>query len=92
MQRPCPCRFMERLASLTRWSEMRLRGISKINVNTELRSAYLEATQAQMLESLSGRQVAALHRAQVAAVERVVENKLQVYDLGVELSKRAVPA
>jgi ketose-bisphosphate aldolase len=68
------------------------RGVSKINVNTELRGAYLEATKAQMPQLLSGLQVAALHRAQVAAVERVVEHKLQVYDIGVRLGKWAASA
>lgn len=62
-------------------------GISKINVNTELRGAYLEATKAQMPRVLSGSQVAALHRAQVAAVERVVERKLQAYDIRAELTR-----
>jgi len=46
--------------------------------------AYLEATEAQMPPVLSGSQVATLHHAQVAAVERVVEHKLQAYDIGVE--------
>lgn len=54
-------------------------GIEKINVNTELRQAYLEATREHLAAVMAEAQLADLHEAQTAAVERVVEAKLDVF-------------
>jgi ketose-bisphosphate aldolase len=51
-------------------------GIAKVNVNTELRQAYLEATAATIDGVLASAHVARLHEAQTAAVARVVDEKL----------------
>ncbi len=53
-------------------------GIAKVNVNTELRQAYLEATAETIGGVLASAHVARLHAAQTAAVCRVVEQKLDV--------------
>jgi ketose-bisphosphate aldolase len=53
-------------------------GIAKVNVNTELRQAYLASTSETLAEALPGARVAALHAAQIAAVGRVVDAKLDV--------------
>ena len=53
-------------------------GIAKVNVNTELRRAYLEATSEVLERSVAKANVAGLHAAQTAAVRRVVEEKLAV--------------
>ncbi len=53
-------------------------GIAKVNVNTELRAAYLAATEATLPAALDGGNLAALHAAQVAAVEEAVAGKLAV--------------
>jgi tagatose 1,6-diphosphate aldolase GatY/KbaY len=57
-------------------------GIAKINVNTELRTAYLSATEDALPRVLEGSRLAALHAAQVAAVEEVVATKLHVFNAG----------
>ena len=57
-------------------------GIEKINVNTELRQAYLEATREHLPVLIAEAQLADLHDAQTAAVERVVEAKLEAYTQG----------
>jgi tagatose 1,6-diphosphate aldolase GatY/KbaY len=53
-------------------------GIRKINVNAELREAYLAATRERLDEASDGLRVMALHEAQAAAVGVVVDSKLQV--------------
>ncbi len=53
-------------------------GIAKVNVNTELRQAYLEATAATIGDVIESAHVAKLHAAQTAAVGRVVDEKLDV--------------
>lgn len=55
-------------------------GIAKINVNTELRGAYLAATQDILPSVLAGNRLAELHRAQAAAVADVVRAKLAAFD------------
>jgi fructose/tagatose bisphosphate aldolase len=57
-------------------------GVAKINVNTELRDAYLEATQATVGSTLDGSRLNVLHAAQVAAVGAVVDAKLRAFDTG----------
>jgi ketose-bisphosphate aldolase len=57
-------------------------GIAKINVNTELRQAYLAATEATIGSVLDGSRLVALHAAQVSAVEDVVAAKLRAFDTG----------
>ena len=53
-------------------------GIRKVNVNAELREAYLAATRERLDEASDGLRVMALHEAQAAAVGGVVDAKLQV--------------
>ncbi len=53
-------------------------GIAKVNVNTELRQAYLEATAATIEGVVASAHVAKLHAAQTDAVARVVDEKLAV--------------
>jgi tagatose 1,6-diphosphate aldolase GatY/KbaY len=55
-------------------------GITKINVNTELRQAYLASTREALPGLLDGSRLGALHAAQVAAVEQVVAAKLRAFD------------
>jgi ketose-bisphosphate aldolase len=55
------------------------RGIAKINVNTELRAAYLDATAGAIERALDGSRLADLHDAQVAAVQAVVASKLTAF-------------
>jgi tagatose 1,6-diphosphate aldolase GatY/KbaY len=55
-------------------------GIAKINVNTELRAAYLEATGQAVPSVLEGSRLNVLHATQVAAVERVIAGKLRAFD------------
>jgi tagatose 1,6-diphosphate aldolase GatY/KbaY len=57
-------------------------GVAKINVNTELRSAYLGATADALPSALEGSRLNALHAAQSAAVERVVRAKLRAFGPG----------
>jgi tagatose 1,6-diphosphate aldolase GatY/KbaY len=51
-------------------------GIAKVNVNTELRQAYLARTAAELPAALDGARLLALHRAQADAVREVAERKL----------------
>jgi tagatose 1,6-diphosphate aldolase GatY/KbaY len=53
-------------------------GIAKVNVNTELRQAYLAATEETLPQALPGAHLAALHAAQTEAVRRVVDEKLAI--------------
>jgi tagatose 1,6-diphosphate aldolase GatY/KbaY len=55
-------------------------GVAKINVNTELRQAYLEATAEALAAALDGSRLAALHAAQIAAVRDVAAAKLRAFD------------
>jgi tagatose 1,6-diphosphate aldolase GatY/KbaY len=55
-------------------------GIAKVNVNTELREAYLSATAETLTAALPGAHVAALHAAQTAAVAQVVDGKLRIFE------------
>lgn len=55
-------------------------GVRKVNVNAELRQAYLAATRARLEEATDGLRVMSLHEAQSAAVADVVERKLAVLD------------
>jgi ketose-bisphosphate aldolase len=57
-------------------------GVAKFNVNTELREAYLRATQETVGSTLDGSRLHALHAAQVAAVGAVVDAKLRAFDTG----------
>jgi ketose-bisphosphate aldolase len=59
-------------------------GIAKVNVNTELRQAYLEATADALPAAVPGARVAALHAAQTDAVRTVVGRKLS--DFSVEVT------
>ena len=56
-------------------------GVAKINVNTELRQAYLAATEQTIGSVLAGSRLNALHAAQVVAVEQVVAAKLRAFDV-----------
>jgi tagatose 1,6-diphosphate aldolase GatY/KbaY len=51
-------------------------GIAKVNVNTELRQAYLARTAAGLPAALDGARLLALHQAQAQAVQEVAEAKL----------------
>jgi tagatose 1,6-diphosphate aldolase GatY/KbaY len=53
-------------------------GIRKVNVNTELRAAYLLATQAALPSVRDGLEVMAMHDAQSRAVRSAVERKLDL--------------
>lgn len=55
-------------------------GIAKVNVNTELREAYLESTAAALERVRAGAAVSVLHRAQTDAVGEIVAAKLDLYD------------
>jgi tagatose 1,6-diphosphate aldolase GatY/KbaY len=57
-------------------------GVAKINVNTELRQAYLAATDQSIGQALAGSRLNALHAAQVAAVGDVIAAKLLAFDAG----------
>jgi len=57
-------------------------GVAKINVNTELRGAYLDATRQNLTSVLEGARLNVLHAAQSAAVERVIASKLRAFDTG----------
>jgi tagatose 1,6-diphosphate aldolase GatY/KbaY len=57
-------------------------GIAKVNVNTELRRAYLAATGEALPGALAKANVAALHAAQTAAVRGLVAEKLAALDPG----------
>jgi fructose/tagatose bisphosphate aldolase len=53
-------------------------GIRKVNVNTELRGAYLAATREGLPGALDGLRLAGLHEAQTAAVRKVAAEKLDL--------------
>jgi tagatose 1,6-diphosphate aldolase GatY/KbaY len=55
-------------------------GITKINVNTELRAAYLRATADTLAADRTGHPLLALHQRQSAAVQQVAEQKLSQYE------------
>jgi tagatose 1,6-diphosphate aldolase GatY/KbaY len=57
-------------------------GVAKINVNTDLRDAYLAATAEAIGPAVDGSRLAALHAAQVVAVGEVVAAKLRAFDSG----------
>jgi tagatose 1,6-diphosphate aldolase GatY/KbaY len=54
-------------------------GIGKVNVNTELRDAYLAATVELAASVAGGANLLALHEAQRAAVRRVMDEKLALF-------------
>jgi tagatose 1,6-diphosphate aldolase GatY/KbaY len=54
-------------------------GVRKVNVNTELREAYLEATAAALSRVRPGARLAELHDAQVAAVEAVARAQMELH-------------
>jgi tagatose 1,6-diphosphate aldolase GatY/KbaY len=51
-------------------------GVAKVNVNTELRERYLEATAKRLGDVLSGARLLELHSAQIDAVADLVRSKL----------------
>jgi tagatose 1,6-diphosphate aldolase GatY/KbaY len=55
-------------------------GIAKVNVNTELRQAYLARTASKLPSALEGARLLALHEAQIEAVEAVAGEKLAVLE------------
>jgi ketose-bisphosphate aldolase len=57
-------------------------GVAKINVNTDLREAYLAATKATIGAVLEGSRLNALHAAQVEAVAAEAGAKLRAFDTG----------
>jgi ketose-bisphosphate aldolase len=57
-------------------------GVAKINVNTELRGAYLDATRQSLGPVLEGSRLSVLHAAQSDAVARVVADKLRAFETG----------
>ena len=57
-------------------------GIAKVNVNTELRQAYLAATEATIGSVLDGSRLSALHAAQADAVAAIAGAKLRAFDTG----------
>jgi ketose-bisphosphate aldolase len=59
-------------------------GIAKVNVNTELRQAYLARTERELPAVLDGARLLALHRAQADAVRTVTERKLELMGVGVQ--------
>jgi tagatose 1,6-diphosphate aldolase GatY/KbaY len=54
-------------------------GVAKVNVNTELRERYLEATAERLADARSGTRVLELNSAQIDAVAAVVAAKLDAY-------------
>lgn len=54
-------------------------GVRKVNVNAELRQAYLEVTAAELEGALDGGRVLALHAAQRAAAEELVAAKIDAF-------------
>lgn len=55
-------------------------GVAKLNVNTELRDAYLAASERHMREALDGSRLLELHTRQRDEVERVALRKLRLYN------------
>jgi tagatose 1,6-diphosphate aldolase GatY/KbaY len=58
-------------------------GAAKVNVNTELRQAYIERTVRELPAALDGARLLALHQAQADAVRTVTERKLALMGGGV---------
>jgi ketose-bisphosphate aldolase len=54
-------------------------GVRKVNANTELRAAYLEATRAGLDAALAGGRVMYLHDAQTRAVRELVDRRLATF-------------
>jgi ketose-bisphosphate aldolase len=54
-------------------------GVAKINVNTELRQAYLAATQTKLPAVLDGWRLDILHAAQVSSVAEAVQRRLAAF-------------
>jgi tagatose 1,6-diphosphate aldolase GatY/KbaY len=54
-------------------------GVAKVNVNTELRAAYLETTAGVLPAVADGARLASLHAAQIAAIEAVVSAKIRAF-------------
>jgi tagatose 1,6-diphosphate aldolase GatY/KbaY len=57
-------------------------GVAKVNVNTELRQAYLTATQVELPSALEGWRLDVLHHAQVRSVADAVEQRLEAFQAG----------
>ena len=55
-------------------------GIAKVNVNTELRERYFEATASALESTMPALRLLELHEAQVAAVGEVVDAKLDAFE------------
>ena len=55
-------------------------GVVKVNVNTELREAYFDATAAALADVRDGANVLELHRRQTAATHAVAASKLRQYE------------
>jgi ketose-bisphosphate aldolase len=55
-------------------------GMAKVNINTELRQAYLEATARELDAALVGARLLDLHGAQMAAAEALAERKLAMLE------------
>lgn len=54
-------------------------GVSKVNVNLELRQAYMRATEQALERTLEGYDMLALHDRQIAAVEAVAAAKIDIF-------------
>lgn len=57
-------------------------GVTKVNVNTELRRAYLAATASALREVAEGGRILELHRRQTAAMRTAAARKLRLYAPG----------
>jgi fructose/tagatose bisphosphate aldolase len=55
-------------------------GVRKVNVNTQLREAYLDATAEALPRVRPGARLADLHRTQVAAVEAVARAQMEMHE------------
>jgi hypothetical protein len=55
-------------------------GITRVNVNTELRQAYLDGTGRELPSVFDGARPLALHHAKADAVRTVTERKLDVME------------
>jgi ketose-bisphosphate aldolase len=53
-----------------------VRGVTKVNINTDIRQAYFKATERQLAEQRKGWNVLKLHERQVEAVRQAVADKL----------------
>ncbi len=60
-------------------------GMTKVNINTELRRAYLEATERDLASTLVGARLLDLHGAQVEAAGALAERKLAMLEGAVAL-------